>query len=88
MMLFCHLTAYKALPPVAICKSPAVFLAVAVQLVLSSLSLQAIFLGSLLDPIATKCLSFVTIIAWHPVGEFVICVAIVSGDPDPASGRH
>ena len=27
-------------------------------------------------------------IAWHPVGELVICVAIVSGEPDPASGLH
>jgi hypothetical protein len=82
-----NLTAYSALPPVGICRSPAELVALDVQLFLSSLSDQAIFLGSLAEPIATKCLSLVTMIAWLPTGALVTTVAIVSAVP-PELGRH
>ena len=37
MMSVCHLTALSILPPVGSCKSPAVFVAAAVQVVFASL---------------------------------------------------
>ena len=76
-----------ARPPVGICKSPAVLVALDVQLVLSSLLDQAIFLGSPPDHMATKCLSLVTIMAWLPVGALDTTVAMVSAVP-PEFGRH
>ena len=84
-----YLIPYKALPPVGIIKSPAVFIAVGVQTVFLSLPDQATNLGSSLDPIATKCLSLVTTTDWLPVGALVTAVAIVSGvQPAPESGFH
>ena len=70
-----------ARPPVGICKSPAVLVALDVQLVLSSLLDHETFLGSPPEPMATKCLSLVTIMAWHPVGALGTTTAIVSGTP-------
>ncbi len=82
-----NLTAYKALPPVGICKSPAVLVALDVQVLRSSLVDHATFLGSLAEPIATKCLSLVTMVAWLPTGAPVTAVAIVSAVP-PEFGDH
>ena len=82
-----NLTAYNALPPVGICRSPAVLVAFAVQLFLSSLVDHATFLGSPAEPIETKCLSLVTITASLLVGALVTTVAIVSAVP-PEFGCH
>ena len=82
-----YLTPNKALPPVGICKSPAVFVAFDVQLLRSSLFDQATFLGSSDEPIATKCLSLVTKVDKLPVGALVTTVALVSAVP-PEFGRH
>ena len=60
MTSFWYLTPNNARPPVGICTSPAVLVALDVQVFLSSLSLQDTFLGSPPEPIATKCLSLVT----------------------------
>ena len=46
MTSVCHLTALNILPPVGICKSPAVFVDAAVQVVLASLEDHCTFLGS------------------------------------------
>ena len=46
MTSVCHLTALNTLPPVGICKSPAVFVDAAVHVVLASLEDHCTFLGS------------------------------------------
>ena len=82
-----NLTANKARPPVGIIKSPAVLVALDVQVLRSSLVDHAIFLGSLAEPMATKCLSLVTSVDKLPVGALVTTVAMVSAVP-PEFGRH
>ena len=68
-------------PELGMIKSPAVFVALAVQSLLSSLFDQAIFLGSPPEPKVTKCLSLVTTIDLLFVGALLKTAATVSADP-------
>ena len=81
-----YLTAPSISPCDGTIKSPAVLVAFAVQLLLSSLLLQAIFLGSPPDPNVTKCLSLVTMIDLLLIGALLNTADVVSGEPPEESG--
>ena len=53
----------------------------------ASLEDHATFLGSFAEPKQIKCLSLDTNKAVFPIGAFANCMPVVSGLPEPASGR-
>ena len=76
------------MPPVGICKSPAVLVDAAVHVVVVSLDDQAIFLGSPLAPNAITCRSLLTNTPAQFVGALVRTIPVASGEPEPESGLH